>query len=346
VGDIAKGVLGGAWALLVGWIVPAALNLSVFLLAVAPALVDLGPLSRLRPGTRASTSLVLLVGSVLVGLVLHALQNTLYRVLEGYALWPAGLSARGCRRRLRAKHDLRDRIALVRLEQREREGGLRPEAAAELARLRDDPRTVRRARQDRGRTAAQRAILQERLARYPVSDEQIAPTLLGNAIRRFEEYGYDRFRLDTQVMWHELTGAAPEPVRRQVELARTRVDFFVALFYGHGVVAVSAVVALLAPRPQPGVQLAAAAVLLALMPAWYWSAVTATDEWAAAVRALVNLGRKPLAESLGFGLPPALEDERTMWTMVSRLSRLPYHERASALDRYRMRLPDDTGPPA
>ncbi|MFF3333510.1 hypothetical protein ACFYWX_28825 [Streptomyces sp. NPDC002888] len=344
-GDIAKGVLGGAWALLVGWIVPTALNLSVFLLVVAQGRESLGPIERIWPGTRPSMSLVLLVGSVLAGLVLHALQNTLYRLLEGYVLWPARLAALGRGRRLRAKHDLRDRAALLRLERREQEGRLRPEAAAELARLREDPRTARLAHPDRGRTAAQRAMLQERLARYPVSDEQIAPTRLGNAIRRFEEYGYDRFRLDTQVMWHELTGAAPDAVGRQVELARTRVDFFVALFYGHGVVALSALVGLLAPRPQPGLQVASAAVLVALMPVWYWSAVTATDEWAAAVRALVNLGRKPLAESLGYSLPPALEDERTMWTMVCRLSRLPYHERASALDPYRARPPDEATRP-
>ncbi|MFG2490359.1 hypothetical protein ACGFSD_04685 [Streptomyces caniferus] len=58
--------------------------------------------------------------------------------------------------------------------------------------------------------------MHERLARYPVADDQIAPTRLGNAIRRFEEYGYDRYRLDTQVLWNELTGCVPDQVRRQV----------------------------------------------------------------------------------------------------------------------------------
>ncbi|MFH9985685.1 hypothetical protein [Streptomyces luteogriseus] len=75
--------------------------------------------------------------------------------------------------------------------------------------------------------------------------------------------------------------------------------------------------------------------LALLVPVWYRSAVTATDEWAAAVRALVDTGRKPLAASLGLALPQTLAAERDMWTMVSRLSRIPYHERAAALDRYR-----------
>ncbi|MGO4757857.1 hypothetical protein AB4212_56225, partial [Streptomyces sp. 2MCAF27] len=155
------------------------------------------------------------------------------------------------------------------------------------------------------------------------------------AIRRLEEYGYDRFRLDTQVLWGELTGMAPEQVRRQEELARASVDFFIALLYGHAAVAAAALAALGSADADRTALLTTAAVLIALIPLWYRSAVTATDEWAAAVRALVNVGRKPLAESLGLALPTELAAERTMWRLVSRLSRLPYHERAAALDPYR-----------
>ncbi|MFI6546008.1 hypothetical protein ACIBO9_22440 [Streptomyces prunicolor] len=341
-GDIVKGVLGGTWALLVGWIVPTALNLSVFLLAVVPTLQHVHPVDQMWPKAQASKSLLLLVGSILIGLALHSLQNTLYRILEGYSLWPAKYYAYGCRRQLQKKHDLGKRIDLILLEQREQTHSLSPEKEAQLAHLRVDPRLTRLSGRDRRRTAVQRAILQEELARYPVSDDQIAPTRLGNAIRRFEEYGYDRFRLDSQVMWHELAGVAPEPVRRQVELARTRVDFFISLLYGHSVVAFAATLSLLGPRPHLGIQVLSIAIMVPFIPVWYWSAVKATDEWAAAVRALVNLGRKPLAEALGFNLPSTLKDERSMWALLSRLSRLPFHERASALDRFRVRPPTDS----
>jgi len=57
----------------------------------------------------------------------------------------------------------------------------------------------------------------------------------------------------------------------------------------------------------------------------------ATDEWSAAVRALVNTGRKPLAESLGLLLPGELACECEMWALVSKMSRLPHHERAAAV---------------
>ncbi|MFM9632564.1 MULTISPECIES: hypothetical protein [Streptomyces] len=198
--------------------------------------------------------------------------------------------------------------------------------------MRANPRIARAARKDRRRTAVQRALLRERLVRYPVDDAQLAPTKLGNAIRRFEEYGYDRFRLDTQVMWNELTGNAPEQVRRQVNVARANVDFFVALLYGHCAVVLCAAAAMTTARPDVPLLLTAIGVPGLMIPVWCHAAVSATDEWSAAVRALVNTGRKPLAESLGLLLPSDLAAERNMWTLVSKMSRLPHHERAAALD--------------
>lgn len=96
-GDIAKGVLGGGWALLVGWILPTALNLAVFTLVVAPSLHRPAILDRLWPASSTPIALLLLIAAVLFGLVLNALQTPLYRFLEGYTLWPAAVYERGCR---------------------------------------------------------------------------------------------------------------------------------------------------------------------------------------------------------------------------------------------------------
>lgn len=339
-GDIARSALGGAWTVLVGWLLPTALNVSLFVVAVWPSLRRTGWSARLWSSGVTPLSVGVLGVSVLLGLALCALQNPLYRVLEGYVLWPGALAAYGCARRRQAKQDLRDRIALLRLERQEREGVLAPDAAALLTAVRANRRIARAARKDRRRTAVQRALLRERLARYPVDDAQLAPTKLGNAIRRFEEYGYDRFRLDTQVVWNELTGNAPEQVRRQVDLARANVDFFVALLYGHCAVILCAAAALTTSRPDVPLLLTAIAVSGFLIPVWYRAAVSATDEWSAAVRALVNTGRKPLAESLSLLLPGDLAAEREMWTLVSKMSRLPYHERAAALDPFRAKPPE------
>ena len=340
-GDIAKGALGGAWTLLVGWILPTALNLAVLLVAVAPSLRGLGILDQLQPKTTVGTGVLLTTGALALGLVANACQNLLYRLLEGYLLWPAPLYAAGCRRSRLIKSRLVDRLTVLRLERRRSEqGDLSAEAAAELARLCAQPNLARHIPRDRGRTAAQRALIREQLSRYPISDDEIAPTRLGNAIRRFEEYGWDRYRLDTQVLWNELTGCLPDQVRRQVELARTSVDFFVTLLYGHlAVIILAAVAVTSSDRADRPLLLSTILILALLVPAWYRSAVSSTDEWAAAVRAMVNTGRKPLAQALGLSLPDTIDAERKMWTMVSRLSRIPYHERAAALDAYRATEP-------
>ncbi|MFE2558598.1 hypothetical protein ACFXGT_21745 [Streptomyces sp. NPDC059352] len=341
-GDIARSALGGAWTVLVGWLLPTALNVSLFIVAVWPSLRRTSGSARLWSEGVTHPSAGVLGVSVLLGLALCALQNPLYRVLEGYALWPNALYAYGCARRRQAKQDLQDRLALIRLERQERENRLAQDGATLLRALRANPRIARTARKDRRRTAVQRALLRERLARYPVDDAQLAPTKLGNAIRRFEEYGYNRFRLDTQVMWNELTGNAPEQVRRQVDLARANVDFFVALLYGHCAVALCAAAALATAGPDIPLLITAIAVPGLLIPVWYRAAVSATDEWAAAVRALVNTGRKPLAESLGLLLPGELGREREMWALVSKMSRLPHHERAAGLDTFREKTPESS----
>ncbi|MFJ8011098.1 hypothetical protein [Streptomyces sp. NPDC096339] len=334
-GDIARSALGGAWTVLVGWLLPTALNVSLFVVAVWPSLRRTGWSPKLWSSDVAPLSLGVMAVSVLLGLALNALRNPLYRVLEGYALWPSALASHGCARRRRAKEDLQDRILLLRLERQERDRPLSPEDTTLLTALRANPRIARPARKDRRRTAVQRALLRERLARFPIDDGQLAPTTLGNAIRRFEEYGHDRFRLDTQVLWNELTGSAAEPVRRQVDLARANVDFFVALLYGHCAVVLCAALTLTTARPDVPLLLTAIAVPGFLIPVWYRAAVSATDEWSAAVRALVNTTRKPLSEALGLRLPNDLAGERKMWALVSKMSKLPHHERAAELDRFR-----------
>jgi len=338
-GDIAKSLLTGAWTLVVGWILPTALNLAVFFLTVAPSLPRTGTIGHARHAMTTNSGLILLASSVLLGLALNAVQNPLYRVLEGYLLWPHWASDRRCKRHWQSRQDLQYRLRLIRLERQTR---LSPGEAVALRCLHLNRRIKRAAAKDRRRTSGQRsniyrALLRERRDRYPANEEQIQPTLLGNATRRFEVYGQDRFHLDSQLLWHELSSAAPDHTQRQVDVARANVDFFIALVYGHLAIAAAALGTLASERANHPLLLVTAATLTAAACVWYRAAVSATDEWAAAVRALVNVGRKPLAESLGLVLPQSLAAERRMWDLVNERSRLPYNEQKQPenLDEYR-----------
>jgi len=300
--DIVKGVLGGAWTLVVGWFLPCGLGLAVFGVFVLPSVSDLPVFSVVADASAANQALVLVAVAVVLGLVLSVLQTPLYRILEGYLLWPAG-------------------VASKRIEKHR-------ETRAELHR-----ELVKR----RASHGLADAILLEQYLRYPDSDEQIAATMLGNGIRRFEYYGQDRFKLDSQRLWYQLRAATPESLAKEVDLARAGVDFFVCLVYVLGLLALTALVGMFV---EPGVPAKLALVLglsVAGMALCYRSAVVATDAWAAAVRATVDLGRAPLAKALGLRLPDTLENERAMWQGIGWLVTFPHApETAQYVDPYRV----------
>ena len=339
---IIQGALGGGRALLVGWFLPSLINLLIFGFVVVPEVSGFQALARSGQGGQAArAALFALVGTAVLGLALAALQTPLYRILEGYLGWPERLFQASRRRQLAHKHLLRNRLDAASLVLREETGALPDADARVLAAFRTHPVTGRFTSVDARKGPVWLSLLDERLHRYPAADSQVTATRLGNAIRRFEEYGFDRFRLDSQVLWHELSAVVPDPVRKQAEEARTNVDFFVCLLYGHLLVAVAACAELGFGHPaRPQLVVTAILVLPVLAATWYRVAVVATDDWAGAVRALVNLGRQPLAASIGLALPRSLDHERTMWARFGKLAAGPFRPEMSAgLSEFR-RAPD------
>jgi hypothetical protein len=255
--------------------------------------------------------------------------------LEGYLLWPPGLARLRRKHHLIAKTALAARIEILPRRVREEESRLPQSERSLRMRLRVEIMAFFR-QEDQDRTAVQRALLRERLRRYPVDDGQVAPTRLGNAIRRLEEYGYQRYKLDSQTLWYQLAGAASKQLRDQVDAARTGVDFFVCLLYGNMLIMFTALCATAAPRANNITLLLSALVLVAASLLWYRLAVVTTDDWAAATRALVDEGRKTLADAVGLAIPQELELERKMWQAYSRFVRRPYQEEKSTqLDAFR-----------
>jgi hypothetical protein len=261
-------------------------------------------------------------------------------MLEGYLCWPRQLANGSLRRQLALKKGLECRLEAIRLRTLQDQGRLlKSEEKARLKELDADPAVNRYGRGDKDLTAVQQALLRERLRRYPVDNSQVAPTGLGNAIRRLEEYGYQRYRLDSQALWYELTATAPKQLCQQADLARAGVDFFVCLLYGNLFIAVIALASLGAPHPQYIALSVTAAILIALASLWYKLAVITTDDWALATRALVDVGRKTLAEALSLQLPKELAQEREMWRRYCQFVRQPYDDhRPIKLDEFRQGL--------
>jgi hypothetical protein len=333
---VLQGALGGGRALLVGWFLPCLINLLVLGFTVLPRLSGFQTLasSGSVDGTRAAS--FILVGTIVSGVTLAALQTPLYRMLAGYLGWPERLFAAGRRNQLSRKHLLSDRLRAAALARKEKEGALSEDGAKALKEFRTHPITSRYTDLDARKGGVWLSLLAERLARFPASDDEVNATSLGNAIRRLEEYGHDRFLLDSQVLWNELYITTTDVARRRVDDTRTNVDFFVCLLYGHLLVAAAGCISLcvaIPSNPWPVVAVVIGLPLLAVI--WYHIAVVATDEWAGAVRAMVNLGRQPLADSMGLELPQTLALERTMWSAAIALVQGRHALNTAALDEFR-----------
>jgi hypothetical protein len=169
---------------------------------------------------------------------------------------------------------------------------------------------------------------------------QVAPTRLGNAIiRSFETYGSARFNLDAQTLWSELCSVVPEYLQKDMDQARAIVNFFLSTFYAS---ILSGALALACGISEPDKKAAFVFAGLALFVCWgaYEMAVRSCSYWRATNQALVNLGRSPLARSLGLSLPRTLADEKEMWGSLTSYVYYGADETGEKIDPFRRKDPD------
>jgi hypothetical protein len=297
--DLLKGLTGGGWAGLFAWIFPSAIAVASFWVVVYGQLEHAPLHAFFSKLTTTESAGALLAVSAAIGFVLNAVSTPLYRLLEGYA-WPARLRKKGIAAQRRIKTRVKSELA-----------GDGWELGLQL----------------------------ERLARFPVDDQEIAPTRLGNALRSFETYGKSRFNLDSQTLWAELACVVPKSLQDELNRSRAIVDFFVALVYlsfGSGVLSIIVSTGSCNKLAVCTYGLASAASCFL----WYRLAVTSSTYWSSTVQALVNIGRVKLAEQLGLQLPSTLQEEREMWGHLTLF--VFYSDGASGdrLDAYRKRMPD------
>ena len=303
-GDVLKAVAGRS-SYLVPWLLAAV----IFVLVAGLGLLPPASTLHVVPATSAD----LLTGGIIgaaaamaLGVALAAGAPVIYQALEGYS-WPQTLFDWGVIRQTTRRRRLQGQLDAL------------------------DVRQV-----------LKRGLLWQDLSRYPADDRQIAPTRLGNALRAFETYGLEHFELDSQVLWSELQAVAPEYLQQEVDNSRTSVDFFVALIALGVLYGLLAAVLAVAEHFQAGGWnvglLTEAVVATAILPQiFYHLAITSTTYWYTTVQAMVNLGRKPLADALGLSIPRQLVEERAMWRAVCAYVNSNYSgERALALDPYRI----------
>jgi hypothetical protein len=300
--DILKGLTSGGWSGIFAWVTPFAISVSLFWIFVYFPMRDPPLSSMLWSLPVAQLSVTLFGVATVLGVVVSAASTPLYRLLEGYA-WPSLLRTWRAAAHRRKKAVLADTVKNGKL------------VGWELG------------------------LLLEKLARYPASDNEVVPTRLGNAIRAFETYGSERFGLDAQTLWSELCAVVPEYLQKDMDQARAIVDFFISTFYAS---ALSSLLALACGFAQPDKPAAFVFSIVALLVCWgaYEMAVRSCAYWRATNQALVNLGRSPLARSLGLALPQTLAEEKEMWIHLTSYVYYGVNETGQEIDQFRRFDPD------
>jgi len=277
-GDLFKALTGGLARFVFAWMMPSIVTLGVFSIFLLPEVKGIWPFDILDR-VSASGPLaggVLFAFMVLLFSILFAYASLpIYRVLEGYSL-PSRLQ-----RWLRSRHIREWR----RLKARE-SFAIRRDGVSD-------------------------GLVKERLNAYPLEQAHLRPTALGNALSAMEAFGSTRYGLDSQSVWYELQAVVPDTVRRQTEEGRAPVDFFISSV-AHFALLSPAFLVVSIYRGSFG--LFVASILTgAVVPLSYRMAVRGVKDWGGSVRALVNLGRLPLADALGLRMPGKLAEEQEMW---------------------------------
>jgi hypothetical protein len=312
-GEYLASLLGGVARFALAWMLPTAVAVGLFWAVAIPALAADGlvPFITGAPAVGSTAGRPALQATALAAFAIFAFaillayaSQYIYRLLEGYHL-PHGLAMALTRRQLRRRARLvatRDALAL------------RPH----------------------GTHAKEYGLAVEQLEQYPVVSA-VLPTRLGNALKAMESYGQDRFCLDSQQFWFELIATASDSMRREVEEMRAQVDLFIAAVAVFTLLAIASVGVAISTGAAGPVMLAGAAALF--VPVAYRGALRNMKDWRNSVRAMVNLGRHPVAAGLGVHVPWTLEDERTMWRAVSGVLHYSDADQRPWLDVFRRGTP-------
>jgi hypothetical protein len=352
-GDISSGLGSNprVQTVVLSWFVPLLAVAFAFVILILP---EVHSSSTVREIDDARTNLgvgrTLFIASLTftVATVGYVYRLLLYRILEGIA-WPRAVADWRVRR---AQQPQRDFLVAQRDFLRAERQLERARAALESGR-KDDPYfapfkedvDAAKTRMDNADTARQRRGRSESVTWYwkvwyrrarPLltprkgrrSDDEwlpvypkgtTMPTRVGNALKSLETYAVTTFGFDSQSMWYDLYGLAPQAVREAIDDAELQADAFVSAIYAIAGFTAAAVAgaAWRDASGLGGVRLWITAGLAALLlPALHRGLLASIAEWASAIRTMVNIGRVPLRSLYELPTPSSAADEREMWSAV------------------------------
>ncbi|WP_031072985.1 hypothetical protein [Streptomyces sp. NRRL S-118] len=157
-----------------------------------------------------------------------------------------------------------------------------------------------------------------RWLQYPVAEDQVMPTRLGNILRGAEEHSAERYGIDAVTAWPRLYPTLPEAFRQTYAAAAADLELAVTVSaLGAAFVVLAGVlgVSLLA---WPGTLLC---VSTGALVAWlgYRCAVSGGESYGRLVRAAFDVHRWCLLDAMGLARPTSVRAELDQWGALDKL---------------------------
>jgi hypothetical protein len=285
---------------------------------IVPHLPQKGLIAQIAALDLSGQLVIAAVCSLLLGYTLTVVNIPLIRLFEGYpwrTTWPGDL-------------------LVERQEERRRKLGDRsPSLDKKISRLRKraahyDVGHPRRERLYRKRVAleekskVERLLGEQEIRNYFPIVSPVLPTTLGNTIAAFEDYPWDRYRIDAVVLWPRLLPTlTEEKYAGYVEREKAGLDFALNLCFLFSLLGLEiAYVGVLFGREYVA-WLIGACVTLLLAFLFYKVAVAGAYGWGTTVRVAFDLYRYHLLRAL-YGHPPHdFPTEKRTWKQISRFLR-------------------------
>ena len=168
---------------------------------------------------------------------------------------------------------------------------------------------------------AERRILEdEYLATFPPGrrSDRLMPTRIGNILRASEVHAYDRYGIDSVVIWTRLRPLLPAEAVASLEQTKAARDFFLLLTVLSAAFALAWCPLLAAFTNRWDLCLVCCLAWL-LSGVFYRNAVESAVAYGERVKATFDVYRSLLPKALGIEVPADPELERALWLGLSRL---------------------------
>lgn len=151
---------------------------------------------------------------------------------------------------------------------------------------------------------------------YPLADNLLKPTQLGNILAAAEEYSYQVYRLDAVIWWPRLSALLPEAFRTQVDVALTPM---LAVLNLSMIFSFSALIegGLLLFQHKELLSVLIFLIGLALARLCYLSSINQAAVYGRFVRVAFDLYRHEILKQMHIPVPDNPVEERILWELLT-----------------------------